>query len=96
MSVENEGLLQTSGPSLKKLRKAVEESELPLLPQELLPGGWDALWRPWALIDCPTTQVPQISSAHGHTRVTVAVLVSFPPEPLFFTSLVHMDRAIKV
>lgn len=52
-----------SGPNLQKLRKAVEEFELPLLPQGVLPGGWDALGLPWALMDCPTTQVPQILSA---------------------------------
>ena len=89
-------LLQQSGPKLKKLRLAVEEATLPLLPQGVLPGGWDALGRPWALMDCPADQVPQIPSAHNHSRVTVAVLVSFPPEPLYFPDLAHMDRAIKV
>ncbi len=47
-------------------------------------------------MDCPAAQVPQIPSAHGHTRVTVAILVSFPPEPLYFPNLAHMDRAIQV
>ncbi len=89
-------LLNQSGPKLKRLRLAVEEATLPLLPQGVLPGGWDALGRPWALMDCPSDQLPQIPSAHNHSRVTVAVLVSFPPEPLYFPDLAHMDRAIKV
>ncbi len=94
--LETEELIQRSGPNLKKLRKTVKESDLPLLPQGVLPGGNDALGRPWALMDCPVAQVPQIPSAHGHSRVTVAVLVSFPPEPLYFPNVAHMDRAIQV
>ncbi len=74
----------------------MEESKLLLLPQGILPGGWDALGRPWALMDCPAEQVPQIPSAHGQPRVTVAVLVSFPPEPLYFPDKEHMDCAIRV
>ncbi len=89
----SEELLNLSGPKLKRLRF---EATLPLLPQGVLPGGWDALGRPWAPMDCPADQVPQIPSAHDHSRVTVAVLVSFPPEPLYFPDLAHMDRAIKV
>ncbi len=89
-------LLSQSGPKLKRLRLAVEEATLPLLPQGVLPGGWDALGCPWALMDCPADQVPQIPSVHGHSRVTVAVFVSFHPEPLYFPDLAHMDRAIKV
>ncbi len=89
-------MIQRSGPKLKKLRLAVEESKLPLLPQGVLPGGWDALGLPWALMDCPTAQVPQIPSVHDYFRVTVAVLVSFPPEPLYFADLAHMDHAIWV
>ncbi len=38
---------------LKKLRKQAVEVQLPELPTVVLPGGWDALGRPWALIDCP-------------------------------------------
>ncbi len=74
--VENNELLQSSEPSLKKLRKAIEESQLPMLLQGVLTGGWDALGQPLALMDCPTAQVPQIPSAHGHSRVTVTVLLS--------------------
>ncbi len=43
-----------------------------------------------------STQVPQIPRAHGHSRVKVAVLVSFPPEPFFFSNLAHLDHAIQV
>ncbi len=96
VQLESDELIQRSGPKLKKLRLAVKESELPLLSQGVLPGGWDALRRPWALMDCPVAQVPQIPSAHSHSRVTVTVLVSFPPEPLYFPNLAHMDRAVRV
>ena len=47
-------------------------------------------------MDCPADQVPQTPSAHYHSRITVAVLVSFPPEPLYFPDLDHMACAIKV
>ncbi len=96
VQLEGDELIQRSGPKLKKLRLAVEESELPLLPQGVLPGGWDALRRPWALMDCPAAQVPQIPSAHSHSRLTVAIMVSFPPEPLYFPNLAHMDLAVQV
>ncbi len=52
--------------------------------------------RPWALMDCPAEQVPQIPSAYDQPRVMVAVLVSFPPEPLYFLDKRHMDCAIRV
>ncbi len=91
-----EELIRRSGPKLKQLTTDVEESRLPLLPQGMLPGGWDALGRPWALMDCPTEQVPQISSAHDQPRVTVAVLVSFPPEPLYFPNRKHLECALRV
>ena len=92
----SEELIRRSGPKLKQLMTDVEESKLPLLPQGMLPGGWDALGRPWALMDCPAEQIPRIPSAHGQPRVTVAVLVSFPPEPLYFPSREHMDCALRV
>ena len=47
LSEEADHLIQSSGPSMGKLRRAVEESDLPFLPQGVLPGGWDALGRPW-------------------------------------------------
>ncbi len=93
---EGDELVKRSGPKLKRLRMAVEESKLPLLPQGVLPGGWDALGQPWDLMDCPAEQVPLITSAHDHSRMTVAVLVSFPPELLYFPDVIHMDRAIRV
>ncbi len=93
---EGDELINRSGPKLKQLRLDVEESTLPLLPQGILPGGWDALGRPWALMDCPAEQVPQIPSAHGQPQVTVAVLVSFALEPLYFPGKGHMDCAIRV
>ncbi len=52
--------------------------------------------RLWALIDCPAEKVPRIPSAHGAPRVTVAALVSFPPEPFFFINQVHLDGAFHV
>ena len=94
---EGDELVSRSGPKLKQLRLHVEESKLPLLPQGILPRGWDApLGCPWALMDCPADQVPQIPSAHGQPRVTVAVLISFPPEPLYFPDMAHMDCAVQV
>ncbi len=62
----------------------------------VIPGGWDALGRPWALIDCPAEKVPWIPSAHGTSRVTIGTLVSFPPEPFFFVNLAHLDGMIRV
>ncbi len=96
LSEESDRILESSGPSLEKLWRKVEESELPLLPQVVLPGGWDILGRPWALMDCPKAQVPQIPSAHGHSGVTIAVLVSFPPDPFYFPDLAHLDQAVQL
>ncbi len=59
---ESEELIRRSGPKLKQLMMDVEASKLPLLPHGMLPGGWDALGRPWALMDCPAEQVPRIST----------------------------------
>ncbi len=81
---------------LKRIRNQVDKGQLPQLPPEVLPGGWDALGRPWALIDCPAEKVPRIPSVHGTSRVTVAALVSFPPEPFFFVNVVHLDGAVRV
>ena len=53
VQLESEELLNQLGPKLKKLRLAIEEATLPLLPQGVLPGSWDALGRPCALMDCP-------------------------------------------
>ncbi len=81
---------------LKKWRKQATEAQLPELPKGVLPGGWNAFGRPWALIDCPAEKVPRIPSAHKKSRVTVAALVSFPPEPFYLVNLVHLDGVIKV
>ncbi len=93
---EGDELIHRSGPKLKQLLMDVEESKLPLLPQGMLPGGWDVLGRPWPLMDCHAEQVPRIPSAHDQPRVTVAVLVSFPPEPLYFPNKKHMECALRV
>ncbi len=82
--------------TLKKLRKQAIEARLPELPRGVLPGGWDAFGRPWALMDCPVAKVPRISSVHENSRVTVAVLVSFPHEAFYFVNLVHMDGVVRV
>ena len=93
---EDEFPKKKSEGDLKKLRKQAVVAQLPELPTGVLPGGWDALGRPWALIDCPAEKVPRIPSAHGTSRVTVAALVSFPLEPFFFVNLVHLDRVVRV
>ncbi len=91
---EDEFPKKRSEGDLKRIRRQADEGQLPQLPTGVLPGGWDALGRPWALIDCPAEKVPRIPSAHGTSRVTVAALVSFPPEPFFFVNLVHLDGVV--
>ncbi len=93
---EDEFPKKRSERDLKRIRKQANEEQLPQLPPCVLPGEWDALGRPWALIDCPAEKVPRIPSAHGASRVTVAALVSFPPEPFFFANPVHLDGAVRV
>ena len=93
---EDEFPKKRSEGDLKRIRKQADKGQLPQLPTGVLPGGWDALGRPWALIDCPAEKVPRIPSAHGTSRVTVAALVSFPPEPFFFVNLVHLDGVARV
>ena len=92
---EDEFPKKRSEGDLKRMRKQFDEKQLPQLPPGVLPGGWDALGRPWALIDCPAEKVPRIPSVHGTSRVTVAALVSFPPEPFFFVDLVHLDGVVR-
>ncbi len=91
---EDEFPKKKSKGDLKKLRKQAVKAQLPELPLGMLPGGWDAFGRPWALIDCPAEKVPRIPSAHGKSRVTVAALVSFPPEPFYFVNLAHLDGVV--
>ena len=93
---EDEFPKKRSEVDLKRIRKQVDEGQLPQLPPDVLPEGCDALGRPWALIDCPAEKVPRIPSVHGTSRVTVAALVSFPPEPFFFVNVVHLDGVIRV
>ncbi len=64
---------------LTKRQTDVEAHRLPRLPRGVVPQGWDGWGRPWALLDCPVNKVPQVTSRHGCERVTVAVLVNFPP-----------------
>ncbi len=93
---EDEFRKKRSEGDLNRIRKQADEVQLPQLPTGVFPGGWDALGRQWALIDCPAEKLPQIPSAHGTSRVTVAALVSFPPEPYFFVNLVHLDGVVRV
>ena len=92
--VEGGGLPEISERNLKKLRRQADETQLPELPEGLLPLGWDTFRRPWALMDYPTKKVPKIPSVRSNSRVTVAVLVRFPPEPFYFVDLTHMDGVI--
>ncbi len=92
---ENAKLSYASGLTLKRLQTAVEESWRPMLPHGILPCGWDAWSRPCALIGCPAGKVPKIASNHGYHRVTVVVLLSFPPEPLYFPNVEHLDRSLQ-
>ncbi len=73
----------------------VEANQLLKLPHGVMPRGWDAWGRPWALMDCPAEKVPQVTSNQGCDRVTVAVLVDFPPEPFYFPSVVLIDYTLQ-
>ncbi len=44
---------------------------------------------------CPAEKVPQVVSAQGCERETVVVLVNFPPEPIYFVSVAHLDLALQ-
>ncbi len=45
-------------------------------------------------MDCPAETVPQVVSAQGCKRMTIAVLVNFPPEPLYFPDMAHLDLTL--
>ena len=60
-----------------------------------MPQGWDGWGRPWALIDCPASKVPQVTSNQGSDRVTVAALVNFPPEPFYVPNVTALDYALR-
>ncbi len=92
---ENSKLSQASGAAVDRLRKAVEESKLPQLPRGVLHTGWDAWSRPWALMDCPAEKVPGVTSTNDHHRVTIAVLVWFPHEPLYFPDAGYLHWALQ-
>ncbi len=87
-----------SGATITELSKRqtdVEAHQLPKLPRGVVPKGWDGWGRPWALIDCPADKVPQVASNSGCERVTVAVLVVFPPEPFNFPNATSLDYAMR-
>ncbi len=69
--------------------------QLPYLPWGVVPGGKDAWDHLWALMDCPADKVPEVTSAHSHNRVTIMVLVCFPPEPFYFPNMEHLDCALR-
>ena len=94
--IEDGDLPKKSEKTLKVLRKQAIEARLPELPWGVLPGGWDTFGQPWALMDCPVAKVARIASVHENSRVTVAVLVSFPPKPFYFVNQAHMDGVIRV
>ncbi len=92
---EKDHLSEATIKMLKDSSTDVEANQLPKLPRGVLPRGWDAWGRPWALIDCPAEKVPQVTSNQGCNRVTVAVLVDFPPEPFYFPSVALLDYALR-
>ena len=51
--VEGDRLSEMSEQNLKKLRKQVDELELPLLPEDLLPGGCHGLSWTVQQSECP-------------------------------------------
>ncbi len=79
---------------LQKSQAEVEANRLPKLPRGVVPRGWDTMGRPWAFMGCPAGEVPQVASNQGCDRVTVAVLVDFPPEPFYFPSVASIDYAL--
>ncbi len=46
-------------------------------------------------MDCLAEKVPEIASAYNYHRVTVAVLVCFPPKPFYFPDVNHLDHALQ-
>ena len=45
-------------------------------------------------MDCPAEKVPQVTSNQDFDRVTVAVLVDFPPKPFYFPSVALIDYVL--
>ena len=91
---ERDHLSRATISELNHRQTAVEGHRLPKLPRGVVPRGWDGWGRPWALIDCPTDKVPQITSNQGGNRVTVATLVDFPPEPFYVPNATALDYAM--
>ncbi len=92
---ERHHLSEATINALTKQLNDVEAHRLPRLPRGVVPKGWDRWGRPWALMDCPVTKVPRIDSQHGSDRVTVAVLVNFPPEPFYFPDVNALDYTLR-
>ncbi len=92
---ERDRLSRATIAELTTHQTAVEGHRLPKLPRGVVPRGWDGWGRPWALIDCPTDKVPQITSNQGSNRVTVAALVDFPPEPFYIPNATALDHAMR-
>ncbi len=92
---ERDNLSQAQIAKLKKHQNTVEGHKLPRLPRGVVPQGWDGWGRPWALIDCPSSKVPQVTSNQGSDRVTVAALVNFPPEPFYVPNATALDYALR-
>ncbi len=44
----------------------------------------------------PAERVLQVPNVRGCSRVTIAMVVSFPPEPFYFANLAHLDGVIRV
>ncbi len=92
---ERHHLSEATITGLSKKQTDVEAHRLPKLPRGVIPRGWDEWGRPWALMDCPADKVPQVASNQGCERVTVAVLVGFPPEPFYFPNATSLDYAMR-
>ncbi len=92
---ERDGLSSAKNATLLRHQNAVEGHKLPKLPRGVVPQGWDGWGRPWALIDCPASKVPQVTSNQGSDSVTVAALVNFPPEPFYVPNVTALDYALR-
>ena len=92
---ERDHLSAATITELHKRQTDVKAHRLPKLPRGVIPKGWDRWGCPWAIIDCPADKVPHVASNQGCERVTVAVLVEFPPEPFYFPNATLLDYAMR-
>ncbi len=92
---EREHLSEATITAFQKSQAEVEANRLPKLPSGVVPRGWDTWGCPWAFMDCPAEKVPHVASNQGCDRVTVAVLVDFPPEPFYFPSVALIDYTFR-